>query len=113
METRFSDVEETVLEVFAEDADVPAGAGPEEKLAAALSTLPPDVRDPLRGAVDRVRNNDEAGAMDELLAAFGSVCDDRYPDRHAVGDGRTSLCHRHEPEYESPQETISDRHGVR
>ena len=113
METRFSDVEETVLEVFAEDADVPAGAGPEEKLAAALSTLPPDVRDPLRGAVDRVRNNDEAGAMDELLAAFGSVCDDRYPDRHAVGDGHTSLCHRHEPEYESPQETISDRHGVR
>jgi peptide/nickel transport system ATP-binding protein len=111
METRFSDVEETAIEVFGLPPDVQADATPEEELRAALSTLPPAVREPLEEVVELVRDNDEGEALDRLLEEFGSECDARFPDTHEVSDtGRTSLCHLHQPEYDSPQERLGRRY---
>jgi peptide/nickel transport system ATP-binding protein len=87
LETRFSDIEEIHAEVF-EGVDLPAA-----------------VRQPVERAEQHVREGDEAAAREHLREEFGSECDTAMPDHHEVSDsGRTSLCHRHKPEYESPGE---------
>jgi len=120
METRFSGIEEIVVEVFEVPAD--AGLDPEdddvameELRAAALRDLPPSVREDIDTAIDRLQDNDPRGSLDVLVENLGSVCDGRdpeqpgvdigRPDHHVVSDtGRLSLCHRHAPKHVGPAE---------
>ena len=87
METRFSDIEEINDEVFG-DVQVPT-----------------EVAEHIERAESRVRDGDEAGALAYLREEFGSECDSEMPAHHEVSEtGRTSLCHRHKPEHEEPDE---------
>jgi peptide/nickel transport system ATP-binding protein len=87
METRFSDVEEMHEELF---GDV---------------HVPDEVQRHLDEVEQRLRDNDEEGAIARLREEFGSECDTEMPDHHEVsGAGRTSLCHRHKDDHEEPSE---------
>jgi peptide/nickel transport system ATP-binding protein len=119
METRFSDVDDIVAEVFDIPESVPDDATTEEKLEPALRELPDTARPAIREAIDHVRNNDDAAALDVLSRELGSVCDGRdpddpdaemgRPDHHEVSaSGRVSMCHRHLAEYAEPGEEFGD-----
>ncbi|MFB6354636.1 MAG: oligopeptide/dipeptide ABC transporter ATP-binding protein, partial [Halobacteriales archaeon] len=113
LETRFSSVDEIIVEVFGRPDDVPPDAPAAEQLSATLDTLPASTREPLDDIVEHLRDNDEAAALDRLLAAFGSECDATHPDFLDVGDaGRASLCHRHDPDYASPADVLGERYDV-
>ena len=87
METRFSDVDEMHEELFGDVA------------------VPPAIQEQLDAVEERLRDNDEAGAIDLLREEFGSECDRETPAHHEVSAaGRTSLCHRHKDEHEEPAE---------
>ncbi|MDS0296015.1 ABC transporter ATP-binding protein [Halogeometricum luteum] len=62
----------------------------------------------IREAAEYAEDGDEDAARTYLREEFNSVCDHEMPDQEAVGDGRVSLCHRHEPEYEEPA-TVFER----
>jgi peptide/nickel transport system ATP-binding protein len=111
METRFSDIEEVVLELFGGslETDVEEEPSREAYLEAALEDVPASVASELRTAVELVRQNDESGALEHLLDEFGSECDASRPDHHRVSDaGRVSLCHRHKPEHDEPRTLFTD-----
>jgi len=60
---------------------------------------------------DHVRSNDEDGALDVLKAEFGGACEQQQPEYYDVSaSGRMSYCHRHDPEYREPDQTLDDRH---
>jgi peptide/nickel transport system ATP-binding protein len=87
MDTRFSDIEEMHEELFG-DVEVP------ERIQTHLDEVE-----------ERLRDNDEAGAIALLREEFGSECDTEMPVHHEVsGTDRTSLCHRHKDEHEEPGE---------
>ena len=87
MDTRFSDVSEMHEELF---GDV---------------RVPEEVQRHLDDVEERLRDNDEAGAIDRLREEFGSECDTEMPAHHEVSDaGRASLCHRHTDDHEEPSE---------
>jgi peptide/nickel transport system ATP-binding protein len=91
METRFTDISEVHAEAFA-GVDVP-----------------PRVQTVVDEATDRIQTNDDEGALAVLEEEFGSICDREFPDHHQVSDaGRTSLCHRHLPDYEEADELFGD-----
>jgi peptide/nickel transport system ATP-binding protein len=104
LETRFSDIDEILLEVFdgtpgrsAPSAGSGAGSDP-------LASLPESVRPTVVEAVGAVRDGEEARARQLLADEFGSDCDARLPDHNEVSEtGRVSLCHRHLGEYEEPE----------
>ncbi|WP_327050708.1 ABC transporter ATP-binding protein [Halomicrococcus gelatinilyticus] len=87
METRYSDIDEIRAELFG-DVDVP-----------------PSVQQHVDEAADYIEHNDDQQAREYLRDVFGSTCDTDSPDDYAVSSsGRTSLCHRHQDEYEAPDE---------
>ena len=87
MQTKFSDIEEIRTEVFG-DLDMPA-----------------EVEQHIDESAAYVADNKESKALEYLQGEFGSVCDTEHPGDNVVSDtGRTSLCHRHLPEYEEPAE---------
>jgi peptide/nickel transport system ATP-binding protein len=91
IETRFTDISEVQAEAFA-GVDVP-----------------PRVQTVVDEATDRIQTNDDEGALAVLEEEFGSICDREFPDHHQVSDaGRTSLCHRHLPDYEEADELFGD-----
>ena len=104
LETRFSDVDEILGEIFdgTPGRSAPAGeaAGNEDP----LSSLPDSVRPTVQEAVEAARAGDEPRAREVLRAEFGSDCDGRRPDHNPVSEtGRVSLCHRHLDEHEEPE----------
>ena len=85
--TRFSDVGEIKAELFGH------------------LDVPPEIDRHIDEAASYVESNDEARARQYLGEEFGSVCDFEKPEHHQVSEsGRTSLCHRHLPEYAEPAE---------
>jgi len=102
METRFSDIDEILAEVFDGTAGRSAPGG--EAVVDPLSSLPDSVRPTVGEAVGAARDGDEARARRLLAEEFGSACDARMPDHNPVsGTGRVSLCHRHLDEHEEPE----------
>jgi peptide/nickel transport system ATP-binding protein len=87
MHTRFSDIDEIREEVFG-DVELPGEVVPHVDEASRY-----------------VEENKEERARQYLFEEFGSECDKQQPDLHTVSEtGRTSLCHRHEPEHDEPGE---------
>jgi peptide/nickel transport system ATP-binding protein len=87
MSTRFSDIDEMHEELFGDVA------------------VPPAVQEHLDDVEERLRDNDEEGAIALLRDEFGSECDTEMPAHHEVSAAeRTSLCHRHKSEHEEPGE---------
>lgn len=73
---------------------------------------PAEVEDAVEGAVDKVKDGYPEEAREELKSEFGGVCDTDRPDMHSVSaSGRLSYCHRHQPEYDTVNETINRRSG--
>ncbi len=74
-------------------------------------TVPDDVRSVLDDVAAALADDDVDVALERLVAEFGGVCDGTQPEHHEVGETtRTSLCHRHEPAYRSPDRTLDERH---
>ncbi len=103
------DIDEVVADLFGWHPDGGAaaeGVGPDEPL------LSGDARAAVEAAVDAARRGNDREATAILAETFGSVCDERRPDRHAVDDaGRVSACVRHGEEYESPGPVMARRYG--
>jgi len=103
------DIDEVVADLFGwrpEDGATPESIGPDEPL------LSGDARAAVEEAVDAARRGNDGEATAILTETFGSVCDERRPDRHAVDDaGRISACVRHDEEYESPGSVMTRRYG--
>jgi len=92
-ETRYSSIEEIYEELFG-DVQVPARIEPT-----------------LDEVAEHVGSNDERTALDVLKTEFGGACQKQKPEYYTVSDsGRRSFCHRHDPEYRSPEQTFDDRH---
>jgi peptide/nickel transport system ATP-binding protein len=103
LETRFSDVDEILGELFGHDHGGPPGDGTTGS-ADPLRSLPGSVRPTVEAAVEAARSGDEARARRVLAEEFGSDCDARRPGHNPVSEtGRVSLCHRHLEEYEEPE----------
>ncbi|MEF8841921.1 MAG: ABC transporter ATP-binding protein [Haloarculaceae archaeon] len=103
LETRFSDVDEILGEVF---DGTPGRSAPDGEGGGSdpVASLPESVRPTVREAVDAARSGDEARARRVLAEAFGSDCDAAKPDHNPVSEtGRVSLCHRHLAEHEEPE----------
>ena len=112
METRFSDVEDIVVELFETPDDLPDDPTTEAELTAILESLPPAIRDPVGDVVEHLRNDREDAALDRINDAFGSECDAEHPDFYDVGtEGRVSACLRHREEFDSVEETLERRYG--
>lgn len=114
MKTRFDDIIEVVEEVFVRDTEVTVSDetgeqdGNEktasERLGAALDGVPPEVRTHIERAVELIRNDKEQQASALLASEFDTNCTQEKPKHHSVSEtGRTSFCHRHQPEYEEPE----------
>jgi len=106
LETRFSDIDEILGEVF--DGTAGRSAPTADTVGSAdadpLASLPDSVRRTMEEAVEAARAGEEADARRMLAEEFGSDCDDRVPDHNPVsGSGRVSLCHRHLDEHEEPE----------
>jgi len=103
------DIDEVVADLFGwrpEDGATAEGVGPDEPL------LSGDARAAVEEAVDAARRGNDEDATAILTETFGSVCDERRPDRHAVDDaGRISACVRHDEDYESPGSVMTRRYG--
>ncbi|WP_248903864.1 ABC transporter ATP-binding protein [Halocatena marina] len=114
MKTRFDDIIEVVEEVFVRDTEVTVSdeageqdgneMGTSERLDAALDGVPPEVRTHIERAVELIRNDKEQQASALLASEFDTSCTQEKPKHHSVSEtGRTSFCHRHQPEYEEPE----------
>lgn len=113
LETGFDDIHDVVEEVFTPEPTAgenqPADDGSEEmddeqRLAAALSEVPPGVRTHIETAVELIEEDKEPQAHRLLTEEFESVCGKEPPEHHPVSEtGRTSYCHRHRPEYDEPE----------
>ena len=120
METKFSNIDEIIIEVFGDSRSLPEDSEElETARKEALAELPESVREVIYSASDRLKANDDEGALEILVENLGSVCDGRDPDRpdeeigrpdyHQIGGtGRLSLCHRHEAEHEAPSKEFGD-----
>ncbi|ELZ87188.1 putative dipeptides/oligopeptides ABC transporter ATP-binding protein [Haloferax elongans ATCC BAA-1513] len=65
--------------------------------------VPNTVMEHINEAAEYAENDDEEAGRTYLREEFGSVCDRERPSQLGVGDqGRLSLCHRHEDEYDEP-----------
>jgi peptide/nickel transport system ATP-binding protein len=72
-------------------------------------TVPERVASDVDEAVQHVRDGDLSTARAHLHERFGSVCDFDPPADYEVGrSGRTSRCHRHEPDEEPPRELVDE-----
>jgi peptide/nickel transport system ATP-binding protein len=105
LETRFSDVDEILAEIFDGTAGRSVAGGEGEASGAdRLASLPDSVRPTVEEAAEAARSGDEARARRVLTEEFGSECDTRKPAHNPVsGTGRVSLCHRHLEEHEEPE----------
>lgn len=114
MKTRFDDIIEVVEEVFVRDTEVTVSdetgeqdgneLGASDRLGAALDGVPPEVRTHIERAVELIRNDKEQQASALLASEFDTNCTQEKPKHHSVSEtGRTSFCHRHQPEYEEPE----------
>jgi peptide/nickel transport system ATP-binding protein len=104
LETRFSDIDEILGEVFDGTPGRSAPTGDTAEGTNPLDSLPDSVRSTLEAAVEAARDGDEARARQVLTDEFGSDCDARRPDHNPVSrTGRVSLCHRHLDEHEEPE----------
>jgi peptide/nickel transport system ATP-binding protein len=104
LETRFSDIDEILGEVFDGTAGRSAPSADAGTVGDPLSSLPESVRPTVAEAVGAARDGDEARARRVLAEEFGSDCDARRPDHNPVSrTGRVSLCHRHLDEHEEPE----------
>ena len=113
LETRFSDIDEILWEIFG-DGEGARSAAIEDRHGAdgMLSTLPDAVRPTVSEAVEAARNGDEERAREVLTEEFGSACDAERPAHNVVSEtGRVSLCHRHLDEYEEPEPVFERRLG--
>jgi len=103
------DIDEVVADLFGwhpGGESTAEGLGPDEPL------LSGEARAAVESAVDAARRGDDAEATAILTDAFGSVCDERRPEEHRVGDdGRISACVRHDGGYESPESVMARRYG--
>ncbi|WP_254766326.1 ABC transporter ATP-binding protein [Salinilacihabitans rarus] len=89
-DTRFENVEAVRGELFG-DLDVPS-----------------EIDRHLEEVFEAMEVGEDERALEYLNAEFDSVCDVETPDHHHVSEsGRTSFCHRHLPEYESPERELS------
>ncbi|WP_053948181.1 ABC transporter ATP-binding protein [Halolamina sediminis] len=89
LETRISDIDEITEEVF---GDV---------------ELPPELATHVDRVVEDVSDGNPEDARQYLKGEVGGPCDRDAPDYYTVDDEeRTSYCHRHAPEYESPAATL-------
>ena len=105
METRFSDIDEILHEVFETPAGTEAGTDTGRTAASSdpLADVPPAVSDPIERAAEHVRSGEDSRARELLREAFGSECDTEMPAHHEVSESdRISLCHRHKPEHDEP-----------
>jgi peptide/nickel transport system ATP-binding protein len=93
LETRYSTIDEIYDEAFG-DVRVP-------------SRIEPTLDD----VAEHVSANDESDALEVLKEEFGGACQKQKPEYYTVSNsGRRSYCHRHDPEYRSPEQTLDDRH---
>jgi peptide/nickel transport system ATP-binding protein len=100
LETRFSDIDEILAEIF----ETPAAGADGDGGLGVLDSLPNRVRPAVAEAVEAARAGREGEARRLLTREFGSVCDTTPPDHNPVSEsGRTSYCHRHLDEYEEPE----------
>ncbi|MFB6211747.1 MAG: ABC transporter ATP-binding protein [Halobacteriales archaeon] len=84
-QSRFASIEELSTELL---ADV---------------TLPPSAQESVDAALALAADGNDQAALNRLLEAFGSVCDDTVPEEYDVAtDSWTSRCHRHRDEYPDP-----------
>ncbi len=68
--------------------------------------VPSRIQEHIDIAVKHVANGNPGEAQSYLREEFGSECDLESPRDHKVsGSGRTSHCHRHRSEYDSPTES--------
>jgi peptide/nickel transport system ATP-binding protein len=122
METRFSGVNEIVVEVFSGSSELPEDADFAAARKEALADLPEDIREILQTTIERLQSNDTEDALEVLNKSFGSICDGRdpsqpdenigWPDHYQVSEsGRVSFCHRHSAEYEEPTEEFRESLG--
>ena len=115
LETRFSDIDEILWEIFGEGerAGTAGTAGSDHPGASEmLGSLPDGIRPTVSEAVEAVRNGEEGRAREILADEFGSDCDTRKPEHHVVSaTGRVSLCHRHRDEYEEPEPVFERKLG--
>lgn len=70
--------------------------------------LPTDVREILEEAAETARKGANREAASTLRDAFGSVCDEEFPDAIESGE-QLSRCVRHEEGYEEPAAVIDRR----
>ena len=69
--------------------------------------LPSAVETHLEDAVEQIRAGESDAARAALREEFGSVCERERPADHQVStSGRRSRCHRHQDEYEEPDEYL-------
>ncbi len=69
-------------------------------------TVPREIQQHIDTAVSHVADGSPSQARQHLREEFGSACDLEEPTHHAVSDaGRTSYCHRHRAEHDSPTES--------
>lgn len=86
LETRFADIDEINQELF-DDIEIP-----------------PEIGQEIDEAMNYVRNNDEAEAIEHMMESFGSVCDIEQPNYHRINEeSHTSHCHRHLDQYQEPE----------
>ena len=101
METRFATMNETYEELFGDLA------------------VPGEVERVLTEVAETAGNHNEADALEQLNAEFGSVCDGVDPDGgdapvdpeyYSVSDsGRLSYCHRHDAAHRETSAVLDDR----
>ncbi|WP_137285729.1 ABC transporter ATP-binding protein [Halorussus salinisoli] len=73
-------------------------------------SLPEEVRTVIDEAADRARTGADGEAADHLGDAFGSVCDEEYPEAHEIEADRVSRCVRHREEYRDIDTVLAERH---
>ena len=105
MDTRFSDIDEILREVFQTPAGTDAGTATEGTTESGdpLAGVPSTVSEPIERAAEHVRSGEEGRAREVLREEFGSECDTEMPAHHEVSESdRISLCHRHKFEHDEP-----------
>ncbi|UPM43619.1 ABC transporter ATP-binding protein [Halocatena salina] len=111
LETGFDDIVSVVEEVFTPESKTPETEQPaaeemsdEERLEAALSDVPSNVRTHIEAVIELIEADEESQAHQLLVEEFGSVCGQEPPEHHSVSEtGRMSYCHRHCSEHEEPE----------
>jgi peptide/nickel transport system ATP-binding protein len=73
--------------------------------------VPAEARSVLDDIADRVRDNNESGALEVIREEFGGTCESMDPEYYTVSEsGRQSYCHRHAEEHDPTDQTIENRH---